>query len=303
MITCAKNIVLAQMAPKLGRVKDNINRHLEIIGQVRETAGLLVFPELSLTGYQLKDLVADVAISRDELLDIWRDLGPGAELEFVVGYMERSEGFRHYNAMAHLHLDVNGGISLLHNHRKLNLPTYGMFEEERYYSHGKRLTAYDAPLLGRSGMLICEDFWHQANTMLLSLDGEELDGVRVIIVGSNSPARGVGAGREETDNATTWRTLASATAMSCNCFVFVCQRVGAEDGFVFTGGSEVVAPGGESIARAPLFEEALLSVDLQAESMIREQRIQLPGGSMEDYELLNRELQRIKRERLTGVKP
>lgn len=301
MSSATKRIVLAQIAPRLGMVQKNIDRHLEIVTEARKNkADVVVFPELSLTGYQLKDLVSDVALMQSEVVQVFESLGEGKSIEVVLGYMERSNGFQYYNAMIHLAINSSGEVDILHNHRKINLPTYGMFEEQRYYSQGKGLNAYDSKAIGRSGILICEDFWHPANTLVLSLDSEGLEGVKAIFVGANSPARGVAKGNQIPDNARTWQLMARHTAMVSNCLVVICQRVGVEDGFVFVGGSEILAPGGKEICRAALFEEELLTCDIQVDALVREGRIMFPGGSIDDYEILERELDRIREDYLTG---
>jgi predicted amidohydrolase len=289
--------LLAQIAPKLGRVQENLKAHLQILADARERqADIVVFPELSLTGYQLKDLVTDVGLSQAELCQLFSELGKGRTLEAVVGYMERSTGFHYYNAMAHLQIDAAGDVRLLHNHRKLNPPTYGMFEEERFFTQGTQLRAYDSPLLGRCGMLICEDFWHAANTLVLSVDGPDMEGVDVMLVGSNSPARGVDKGRDYPKNAMGWQTLSRYVALTANCLVAVSQRVGVEDGFVFVGGSEIIAPGGEALTAASLFEETQTVCDVNLKALIRENRIALPDGALEDISRLQREIIRIERE-------
>ncbi|RJO66178.1 MAG: carbon-nitrogen hydrolase [Myxococcales bacterium] len=294
-----RRLVLAQIAPKLGLVEENAARHQAIVREARAAeADLVLFPELSLTGYLLKDLVSDVALSEAELLDLFAGLGPGRPIEIAVGWLERSPGYQVYNALAHLRIGEDGGARLLHNHRKVNLPTYGMFEEERYFSSGKLVRAYDSPLLGRTGMLICEDMWHPANPLLLSLDGPGLEGVNTILVGSNSPSRGTAEGGQEPANAAIWRLLARYTALTANCLVAICQRVGVEDGFVYVGGSEIIGPGGLPLARAPLFDEAILTCDVELDSLIRERRMTLPGGALDDYDRLRRELERIGRRHL-----
>ena len=296
-------IVLAQISARLGELESNLARHLEIVKRYRDDGtDLVVFPELSLTGYLLKDLVAEVALSREELVELWRRAGGGRPVEVVCGYVERSPGFRYYNALAHLVIDEAGSVRLLHSHNKLNLPTYGMFEEKRYFSYGHTLRAYDSPLLGRTGLLICEDMWHPANVLSLSLDGPELEGVKIIIVGSNSPARGVGDGSEEPENAAIWSLLARHSALVNNCLVLVCQRVGVEDGFVYVGASEIVAPGGRSSRRGALLKEEFIEDTIDLEGLIRERRISLPGTPIEDYDRLMRELKRIGQSFLSGGK-
>lgn len=290
-------VALAQIAPKLGLTQANLAAHLTLLGQAREQGiELLVFPELSLMGYQLKDLANELALPVGELCSAFSGLGRGPAIEVVVGFMERAESGPATNSQAHLRLDEHGRATLLHVHQKLNLPTYGMFEEERFFAKGHTLRAYDSPLLGRSGMLICEDLWHPANPLILALDGPGLHGARVLIVASDSPARGVlGLDRSEPENAEKWDLLARYTALTCNCAVLVAQRVGVEDGLVFTGGSEIVLPGGQLLARAALFSEELLVGDLPLEVSLKRQRATPFAGPEEDFERLRRELLRIGR--------
>lgn len=296
-----KRIVAAQITSKLGLINENLKKHRRIVKAHRENeAHLVVFPELSLTGYLLKDLITEMAMSKEELVEAFSSFGRGRPLEVVIGWLERSAGYRYYNALAHLRINQAGEAALLHNHRKLNLPTYGMFEEERYYSKGNRLRAYDSPLLGRVGMLICEDLWHAANPLLLSLDGDHLEGVNAILVASASPARGVAGAQSEPENATIWHGLALHTAITANALVVVCQKVGVEDGFVFTGGSEILAPGGKMIAKARAFEEQTLQADIDLEALFQHQRTLVPDGAPDDFDRILRELGRMKRDYLEG---
>lgn len=290
-------VALAQTAPKLGLYEVNLAAHLALLGEARRRGiELLVFPELSLLGYQLKDLANELAVPAATLLDAFSTLGPGAPIEVVVGFMERTENGRATNSLAHLRLDEEGRATRLHVHRKLNLPTYGMFEEERFFAKGHTLRAYDSPLLGRCGMLICEDMWHPANPLTLALDGPGLQGARVMIVGSDSPARGVlGLDRQAPENAEQWDLLARYTALTCNCAVLVAQRVGVEDGLVFGGGSEIVLPGGRLLARAAFFEETLLVGEVPLDAALKRQRATPFAGPEDDFERLNRELLRIGR--------
>jgi predicted amidohydrolase len=156
------NVVLAQLAPFLGDVPRNLERHLAVIGEARDGgAHLVVFPELSLTGYFLKDLVPDVALRPDapELADLAR-AADGVDL--LVGAVLETEDTRFHNAA----LYFSGG-RLVHVHRKVYLPTYGLFDEQRYFAQGDRFRAFEAPLPAahqprpwHAGVLICEDMWH-----------------------------------------------------------------------------------------------------------------------------------------------
>src|SRR5262245_27452285 len=121
-----RTVALAQIAPKLGHVRANLTRHLEIIDRARAAgADLVVFPELSLTGYDLQDLVPEVAVSRDAEV-LTRLAQASRDIDLVVGFVEEDPQHRFYNAAAYL-----SAGAVVHVHRKLHLPTYGLFQEGR----------------------------------------------------------------------------------------------------------------------------------------------------------------------------
>ncbi|HKE02342.1 MAG TPA: nitrilase-related carbon-nitrogen hydrolase, partial [Planctomycetota bacterium] len=154
---------LAQTAPALGDVARNLDQHLETISAAkREGAQLVVFPELSLTGYFLNDLTDDVALATDDRL-LKRLVAASRGLSVAFGFVERARDHRVHNAAA---FAENG--KLLHVHRKVHLPTYGIFDEGRYLAPGDRFRAFDTSF-GRVGVLVCEDAWHLASSWLLFL--------------------------------------------------------------------------------------------------------------------------------------
>ena len=173
---------LAQIRPVLGRVEDNLELHRDMIRRAEaERVDLLVFPELSLTGYSLRDLTLDVARTlRDE--SIRRLAGESERLDLVFGLVEEGPGHLFYNAAVYA---SEGEIR--HVHRKVYLPTYGMFEEARHFARGRFFRSFETRF-GRAGLLICEDAWHPSAPYLLVQDGAE-----ILIVISNAPAKGMGA--------------------------------------------------------------------------------------------------------------
>ena len=158
-------VALAQIAPKLGDLKANLEKHLDLMARGRtEGAGLVVFPELSLTGYLLKDQTPDVARTLDSP-DLKPLLEASGEVDVLVGLVEEGEGHRYYNSAVYL-----SGGAVVHTHRKLQLPTYGMFDEGRDFAAGHSLRTADVPF-GRIGVLICEDVWHSPHSWLLAQEG------------------------------------------------------------------------------------------------------------------------------------
>ncbi|MCC7495540.1 MAG: hypothetical protein IT204_24535 [Fimbriimonadaceae bacterium] len=293
-------VTLAQIAPRLGRLDDNLQRHREILGaQAAEGAALVVFPELSLTGYLLRDHVPHVALSAAELPGLLADLVPAGAtgLDVVVGFVELGADCRCYNSAAYLHLPPGAPPRLVACHRKVHLPTYGMFDEARYFAPGRALRAFDSPTLGRCGLLICEDLWHPTSVFVLSVDGPQHAGIQTLLGVANSPARGVQDTSEfGVQNLTTWRRLNGLYAQLFGVVVFHCQRVGVEDSYIFTGGSEVLAPGGEPLARAPLFDEDCLTVELDPGDLVRWHRSLRPFSMADGLEVVRRELDRAAAE-------
>jgi predicted amidohydrolase len=228
--------VLAQIKPKLGCVADNLALIEERIRlAINDRKNLIVFPELALTGYFLKDLVLEVARRLDSP-EIQRLVELSRSISIAVGFVEVTDDYRFFNTALYLE---DGAI--LHLHRKVYLPTYGLFDEQRYLARGERFRAFDTSF-GRMGMLVCEDMWHLSASYILAMDG-----ATTLICLSSSPGRGMEG--ESFGSADAWQHLTSTTAMFLNCRVLYCNRVGYEDGINFWGGSEYVAPSGESLAR------------------------------------------------------
>jgi len=285
-------IALAQIAPRLGVLEENLERHRAILDEARAAgAGLVVFPELGLTGYLLQDLAAEVAMRIDDPRLV--ELAAGtAGLSAVVSFVEESADHRLFIAAALLE---DG--RLRHVHRKLYLPTYGLFDERRFFAPGDALRAVPSQLGVGIGLTVCEDLWHLSVPALLALDGAQL-----LINVSASPGRDLAAVHETgIGTATSWRTLLRAYAQLTTSVVVFCNRVGVDESISFWGGSAVIAPSGEALLEAPLYQEGLFVGEV-ALADVRRERIALPLLRDERPELLVRELERIVAER-AGLAP
>jgi predicted amidohydrolase len=285
-------IALAQLAPTLGALDDNLERHSAVLADAREAgANLIVFPELGLTGYLLQDLAADVAMRLDDPR-LAALVAETRGVSAVVSFVEESADHRLFIAAA---LVEDGSIR--HVHRKLFLPTYGLFDERRFFAPGDVLRAVPSDLGAGIGLGVCEDFWHMAVPQLLALDGAQL-----LINVSSSPGRDLASTNEVgLGTATSWRTMMRTYAQLTTSFVVFCNRVGVDESITFWGGSEVIAPTGEALLSAPLYDEGLFTVDV-ALGDVRRERIALPLLRDERPELHVRELQRIIDER-AGLGP
>jgi NAD+ synthase (glutamine-hydrolysing) len=285
-------IALAQIAPRLGVFDENLARHREILARARsEGAGLVVFPELGLTGYLLQDLAGEVAIRLDDpRLAVLAAETVG--LSAVVSFVEESTDHRLFIAAALLE---DG--HLRHVHRKLFLPTYGLFDERRFFAPGDALRVTPSRLGVGVGLAICEDFWHLPVAGLLALDGAQ-----ILINISSSPGRDLAATNEVgLGTATSWRTLMRAYAQLTTSFVVFVNRVGVEESISFWGGSEVIGPDGAAVFSAPFYDDEVYFVDVDL-AEIRRSRIALPLLRDERPELEVRELSRIVAER-AGLAP
>jgi predicted amidohydrolase len=276
------SVGVAQITPRLGDLQANLSQCERLVRQAHEQGlNLLVFPELSLTGYHLRDMVATVALRLDSpevrQLKEW-----SRQVAFVVGFVEESTDFRFYNVAAYF---AEG--ELRHVHRKVYLPTYGMFDEQRYFARGDQVRTFAMPW-GRSALLVCEDLWHPSTAYLAALDRALL-----IICPSSSPLRGISDGASQDDNARYWELINRAYTETFGLFLVYANRVGFEDGVGFWGGSEILDPFGRRLAKGKYYEEDLITAELSLDA-VRRKRIVSPLLRDEDVNLTINELTRIR---------
>jgi len=249
-------VALAQVSSRLGDIDKNLERHIYFVEKARrKKANLVVFPELSLTGYTLMDLVADVALNPG-VHPVFKELKVLSRgIDLVVGFVEEKEKGIFYNSAAYL----TGG-RIAHIHRKVFLPTFGMFEEARFFGQGRSFRPFDTRF-GRAGLMICRDFLSYGASYLLFAGGSDL-----IIVVSAAPGRGF---REEGGFVTSrmWELMGEAISYFSTAFVIYTNRVGFEDGKAFAGGSFVFNPKGQLIARASDIDEEMLLADLRLDEL------------------------------------
>lgn len=274
-------VAVAQIDCVLGDLKRNIEKHISYIqSAIKEKASLILFPELSLTGYTLRDINIDVAVNpfKSKLFDDFKKLSK--EIIIIVGGVEEGENFAIYNSAF---VFEDGEVK--HIHRKIYPPTYGMFEEMRYFSSGRNVRAFDTKL-GRIGVLICEDLWHISLPYLLAIDGA------TVIAGlAASPTRISGESDELTNykiNSEHHRTYARLLSV----YLLFSNRVGYEDGVNFWGGSEVVNSDGEVVAVAKLFEEDLIFAEVDFNTIERSRQFSRHFIDEDPY-FVERELKRI----------
>ena len=276
---------LAQIAPHLASVDRNLDLHEETCRRAKaEGADLVVFPELSLTGYLLMESTPEVAFTLESpQMDRLRALS--REVALAAGFVEEAPGGRFFNAAAFL----DGG-ELVHVHRKVYLPAHGLFDEARHFAAGDRVRAFDTRF-GRLGLLVCRDFWHLGPAYLLACQD-----VDVLCALSASPGRGAHGKEGRFESTDSVSLLGNVFSRSFGCHVLHANRVGVEEGVSFSGMSEAYGPAGELLGRAPGMEPQLVVVDLDPAAR-RAARLRMPFLKEERPHLILRELQRVLAER------
>ena len=278
-------IAVAQIDSAVGNLEKNIRRHVGFIKRaISKEADVVVFPELSLTGYSIKDLNWDVAVRVDAPAPFKQLIKLSKEITIIAGGVEEGDNFGLYNAAF-----VFEDGEVYSGHRKIYPPTYGMFEEMRYFSPGNSVRSFQSKH-GMLGILICEDLWHISLPYILANEGAE-----VLIAIAASPTRIAGAG-EKLPNAVINTEHHKTYARLLSAYVIFANRVGIEDGINFWGGSEVVDPSGDVIAAAKLFDEDMICVDLSRDAVRRARR--LSRHFVDDSpEFTMNQLRRVKRDK------
>jgi len=249
-------ISLAQINPKLGSLEENLSKHIEFVNRaIEEHSNVVVFPELSITGYLLRDLASEVALeSSSNFFKPLKDLSK--EIDIIIGFAERGEDKLTYNSSMYL---SNGEIKSIY--RKMYPPTHGMFEELRFFGRGNKFKSFYTNY-GKVSVVICRDFFHPT---LISL--AYADNVDFVFAISNMPLRGLKGEMPQIQQ--TVETASSIYTNFFGFFVVYVNRVGFEDGLGFYGGSFIQTPMGKKIATAPLFEESLTIGEIDTEEIYK----------------------------------
>jgi NAD+ synthetase len=277
-MTSPLTIALAQFRPRKGRFAENLARlgPLFVAADTAQAHGprILQLPETALTGYFLEGGVREAARTAGtmarELDGTYRAAVPaavaaGRTLDVVIGFYERWQSTL-YNSAMYVTLGGAGSPVIQHVHRKVFLPTYGLFDEERFVERGRDVRAFNTPW-GRAAMLVCEDAWHSLSGTVAALDGAQ-----VIFLSAAAPARGIEPREDGIPGPATvarWERLIRDIAEEHGVFVSYVNLVGSEGGKTFWGSSSVAAPAGEIQVRGPLFEEALLPVTIDLDDVAR----------------------------------
>lgn len=267
-------LAIAQFRPRKGDVEGNTKRIGEILAQaaaLEPAPDVVHFAETVLSGYFVEGAVRETATTAPELAAAlgaaYAAAGGSRAIDAIIGFYERHEGTLH-NSAAFLSFDPDGHAVVVHVHRKNFLPTYGMFDEERFVERGFGFRAFDTRW-GRTAMLVCEDAWHSLSGTIAALDGAQ-----VVFVCAAAPARGMGPLQDRrTDSAPAtvarWERLIRDIAEEHGIFTLLANLVGSEGGKIFPGASLIMGPHGDIRARGPLWEEALVTADIELGDVAR----------------------------------
>lgn len=258
---------IVQLTPEKARIEENLDRIADSVRlAVREGADLVCFAETIVSGYYLEGGVLECSLTGDELLaklaSRLKDLPK--EVDVCLGFYEQAGG-NLYNSAAYL--TFGSEPKLVHVYRKFFLPTYNIFDEERFVSRGRELGVFSTRF-GKIGLLICEDVWHSILSTLCAVAGAQM-----IIVPSASPARGFSG--ELIGNHDRYLRMIRAVAEEHGVFLMNPQLTGFEGGKGFIGGSTIVDPYGKILASAEVNEDSMILAEVDL-TMVAVTRSQLP---------------------------
>jgi NAD+ synthase (glutamine-hydrolysing) len=267
------HLAIAQFRPRKADYHGNLARLGTLLAEVdalEPRPAVLCLPETALTGYFLEGGVRDQAVTAGTLA---RDLDTAYRgavraprtLDVAIGFYEIWRDTLFNSAM---YVTLGGGEPVIrHVHRKVFLPTYGLFDEERFVERGREVRAFDTPW-GRAALLVCEDAWHSLTATIAALDGAQ-----VIFVPTAPPARGAwpggGDGMSAPASIGRWERLARDIADEHGIYVVLSNLVGSEGGKMFPGGATVAGPKGDIRVRGPLWEEAIVTSTVDLGDLVR----------------------------------
>ena len=243
------DVAILQVKPRKGDYQRNLAGVREVFGQLAaDPPDLIVLPEAALSGYFLEGAVYDLARSASafaaDLADAWNKTGATNAVDIASGFYENDSG-TYYNSAIYLEVSARGH-KIVHVHRKMFLPTYGVFDEERFLSRGRKLGVFKTRF-GPMALLICEDVWHSIMPTIAAIKG-----ARCLVVPSATPGRGVEAhDNDELESLTVWRSLLSNAASEHGVFLFYAGLTGFEGGKGMTGSSCIIDPRGKIVVQAP----------------------------------------------------
>jgi len=273
-------VAVAQIDGVAYEIEANVDKHFRAIEKAREAGvQLLVFPELSIRGYQVGLRACDVAIPRDDqlLLELAKESGP---METVVGFVEEGFAAQLHNTCAVLQ---NGKVKFIH--RKLNLASYGILDEKKHYAGGRFVDVFEHEKPWVGAILVCADMWNPALVHIAALYG-----ATILIAPVASSARALAG---QFSNPLGWETVIKFYAMIYGMPIVMANFAAGKpvNDDRFWGGSRIVDPYGHTLIEAGE-DEDLIIADLDY-STVRDARFRLPTVRDSNLDLIQREIHRL----------
>lgn len=264
-------LALAQMNPTVGDIEGNTARIIKYVEQARERqADLVAFPELAITGYPPEDLLFKTSFLQANAAAMRQVVEAARGIAVVAGYVEAGNSATGSDIANAAAIGYDG--RLVDSYRKMYLPNYGVFDEDRYFRRGTECPVYRINGVN-VGVNICEDIWYPVGPIAVQREA----GAELIVNINGSPFHaGKAAYREK---------MIGTRAADNGLFVAYLNMVGGQDELVFDGASLVCDMTGEVIARGPAFAEELLVMDLDIEAVFRS-RLRTPLARKENPTIL-----------------
>lgn len=278
-------VAIVQMDCELGNIAGNLAKTLRFAEELRGEASLIAFPELSLTGYSVKGEFYKYALHLES--EEFAALKEASrEVSLLIGFVEEGPAMKYYNSYIFVHKGKVANVQ-----RKIYLPTYGIFDERKYFASGDTVTCFD---LGhfRFAPMICNDIWQPSMPYIAASDD-----ANVFIVPVSSARGGLGVGLSTRK---LWNTMLTYYAMVYGSYVIFANRSGREEKLNFWGGSKLVNPLGQMVCEAKGDHEQAIIGEMDI-NLIRQMRIILPTHRDNDINHAIRQLTRVVKRRQARI--
>lgn len=272
-------VAAAQIAPVLGQTAENVRMHLRYIAEAkRQGADVIIFPELSLTGYELGDGAPAVA-RRRESDEVQTLAGASQGITTIFGMVELGFAAQLHNSS----VVVRDG-HVLFVHRKLNLPNYGKLVEGKLFGAGRYIDTFDLKDPWHASILTCSDAWNPGLVHLVAVKG-----ATILAIPMSSACGSVE--HDLFSNPDGWHLVVQFYSYIYGLPTLVVNRVGTEGEFAFWGGSKVFGPHGEVLAQGGS-DEGIIVAELRFDEIVRA-RARLPTVRDSNLDLIHRETVRL----------
>lgn len=262
-------VASVQFRPDMGQIATNLDRIAEAVRQAskEERADLVVFPETAVSGYYVQGGANENALAPEEVrCGLEKRLeGLAGRVDVLIGFYEKTDS-QPYNSAAYFEF-AKGASRTVGVYHKFFLPTYTVFDEDRYVARGTELGLFETRF-GKVGVLICEDAWHSVLGTLLAMHGAQ-----VVFTLIASPGRGFSG--EVPSNVDRYERMVRAVSEEHGVYSVSSMLTGFEGGKGLVGGSVVYGPSGDLLAKGEILDEHMVVAEIDL-SMVELARTKAP---------------------------